>query len=76
MKSWTGVRGRVWATPGRTGRGKKTWTWHYEVTRPDGETVLYDNTGDWWLIYSAAAIRVEALQHMVIAGHKLGRYKG
>ena len=83
MKSWTGVRARVWATrnhhrriAGRSWRHDvaNTWTWHYEVTRADGAVVLYDNTGDWRKIYDAARVRVEALEHMVIAGHDLPEY--
>lgn len=73
MSAFTGVRGRVWATRSKY-RGRVSWTWHYEVTRADGKAVLYDNTGDWRKIYDAARVRVEALDHMVIAGHKLPKY--
>jgi hypothetical protein len=44
--------------------------------RADGATVLYDNTGAYEPILRRALIEVEALRHMVIAGHKLGKYKG
>jgi len=66
------VRARVWSTPGVQGRR----TWHYRVMRADGATVLYDNTGAYEPILRRALIEVEALRHMVIAGHKLGKYKG
>lgn len=64
------VRARVWST----GAGRRR-TWHYKVTRPDGETVLYDNTGHFDPILRSALIRVEALRHMVIAGHELPIYQ-
>lgn len=65
------VRARVWST----GTGKRR-TWHYRVTRADGKTVLYDNTGHFEPILRAALIRVDALRHMVTAGHELGEYRG
>jgi len=43
--------------------------------RPDGKTVLYDNTGNFAIILRTALIEVEALRHMVIAGHKLKEYR-
>lgn len=64
------VRARVWST----GRGRRR-TWHYKVVRGDGKTVLYDNTGHFEPILKDALIRVEALRHMVTAGHKLGVYE-
>jgi len=64
------VHAHVWST----GRGRHR-TWHYEVKA--GETVvLYDNTGAWEPILRASLIRVEALRHMLIAGHKLEAYQG
>lgn len=73
------VRARVWSTGRfRQSRGKHGWnglTWHFAVYA--GETlVLYDNTGDYQKMLTAALIRVEALRHMQIAGHKLKAYKG
>lgn len=66
-----GVRAVVWST----GSGKHR-TWHYKVMRADGKTILYDNTGHFEPILQAALIRVEALRHMAIAGHKLKEYRG
>jgi len=37
--------------------------------------VLYDNTGAWEPMLTAALIRVEALRHMVTAGHTLHAYE-
>lgn len=76
MNDWTGVHGRVWSTLSRDGKGRRYRTWHYAVTRADGRVVLYDNTGKFQLILNSALVRVEALRHMVIAGHKLKPYKG
>lgn len=74
------VKARVWSTGRyRKPRGKHRstgLTWHYEVVRPDGKVVLYDNTGSFEPILKDALIRVEALRHMVIAGHDLPVYKG
>jgi hypothetical protein len=67
-----GVRAQVWSTPSRRGRR----TWHYRVMNAKGETVLYDNTGCFEPILRSALVRVEALRHMEIAGHRLKRYKG
>lgn len=44
------------------------------MTRPDGAVVLYDNTGSWQPMIRAAQIEVEALRHMVTAGHELPEY--
>ncbi len=64
------VRARVWSTGNNRRR-----VWHYKVVRSDGKTVLYDNTGCFACILNDALIRVEALRHMVTAGHKLPEYK-
>ena len=73
------VRARVWSTGSYhrpRGRHRSTGlTWHYEITRPDGKVVLYDNTGAFEPIIRDALIRVEALRHMVTAGHPLPEYK-
>lgn len=62
--------GKVYAQVYSTGS-----TWHYRVIS-GGAVVLYDNTGDYETILRAALIRVEALRHMIIAGHKLSAYEG
>lgn len=77
------VRARVWSTGrfvprGRLRRGERHrstgLTWHFAVYNSAGEVVLYDNTGAYKPILNAALIRVEALRHMEIAGHKLKPY--
>lgn len=59
------VRGKVW---------KSGSAWFYEVLLPDGAIILQDNTGNWKSMYRAAAIRVETVRHMIIAGLILGVY--
>lgn len=74
------VRARVWSS-GRwhKPRGPHRWNgivWHFEVYNSRGDVVLYDDTGDYRKIIEAALVRVEALRHMEIAGHKLKPYRG
>lgn len=72
------IRARIWSTACRSARCRPKcghYTWHYAVLQ--GETVvLYDNTGSYPKMLRAALIRVEALRHMAIAGHKLKAYRG
>jgi hypothetical protein len=67
----TNVKAKVWATRRRGG-----YTWHYAIVSGKDTVVLYDNTGAWEPILCNALIRVKALRHMVIAGHKLEPYTG
>jgi hypothetical protein len=73
------VRARVWSTgqyhKPRGPHRATGLTWHYAVVRPDGAIVLYDNTGHFEPMLEAALIRVEALRHMVTAGHALPSYR-
>ena len=70
------VRAKVWSTKYRG----SPRTWHYAVLNSAGVVVLYDNTGGGRKVYNkilrSALIRVTALRHMEIAGHKLGEYTG
>ena len=68
------VRARIWSTSVAPNKYGLKRTWHYEVYNTQGDVVLYDNTGAWPPIFRAALIRVEALRHMEIAGHRLERY--
>lgn len=70
------VWARVWSTPTPRWTGRRERTWHFAVYNANHEVVLYDNTGDYQIVLRDALIRVDALRHMVIAGHTLPRYEG
>lgn len=69
------VKAKVWSTGKIVSKFGTYWLWHYAVYT-ENAVVLYDNTGDYQKMFTAALIRVEALRHMQIAGHKPKAYSG
>lgn len=70
------VKAKVWSTLQLDFKGRLSRTWHYAVLNCAGEVVLYDDTGAYAPILRDALIRVTALRHMEIAGHRLHPYTG
>lgn len=70
------VRAKIWSTVFIDPKGRPRRSWHYAVFNSAGEVVLYDDTGYFAPILRSALIRVTALRHMEIAGHRLRPYTG